>query len=137
MSFTLDASDFFRKMDKAFDATNKSLVESMHDSVDDLKRISTNIAPIKESILRKSAKGKVRTNLNSIVGEVSFHAVEDGFNYAIWTHEMNYNLGEKSKAAPGTDGYPVGNKYLERPLKGEAEKYVKWWKEAVEKELNT
>ncbi|MDT2236653.1 hypothetical protein P7H19_10590 [Paenibacillus larvae] len=27
------------------------------------------------------------------------------FNYALWTHEMTYKLGEQSQAAPGVDGY--------------------------------
>jgi hypothetical protein len=108
----------------------------VQDSVDDLKRIAVDIAPIDSSDLRRSGHATVTETPTNIIGEVSFSAVDttggQHFNYAIWIHEGEYNLGPLSAAAPGTDGYEVGNKYLERPLKGEAEKYVRWIAEEVE-----
>jgi hypothetical protein len=108
----------------------------VQDSVDDLKRIAVDIAPIDSSDLRRSGHANVTETPTNIIGEVSFSAIDttggQHFNYAIWIHEGEYNLGPLSAAAPGTDGYEVGNKYLERPLKGEAEKYVRWIAEEVE-----
>lgn len=102
----------------------------VQDSVDDLKRIAVDIAPIDSTDLRRSGNAKVTQRGNDVVGEVTFNATsnEGGkrFNYAIWTHEADYNLGPTSSQAPGTDGYTVGNKYLERPLRGEANKYLGW-----------
>jgi hypothetical protein len=102
----------------------------VQDSVDDLKRIAVDIAPVDSTDLRRSGHAKVTQSLNEIVGEVGFRAVDSSggrqYNYAIWIHEGSYNLGPQSAAAPGTDGYDVGNKYLERPLKGEANKYMRW-----------
>lgn len=102
----------------------------VQDSMDDLKRIAVDIAPIDSGDLRRSGNAKVREQGKDIVGEVTFNATDNSggkrFNYAIWTHEADYNLGPLSRQAPGTDGYAVGNKYLERPLHGEANKYLRW-----------
>jgi hypothetical protein len=107
----------------------------MQDSVDDLKRIAVDITPIDSSDLRRSAQAKVRQTPTNVIGEVSFMAVDNSgghlFNYGIWIHEGEYNLGPHSAAAPGTDGYSVGNKYLERPLRGEADKYMRWIAEEI------
>ena len=107
----------------------------VQDSVDDLKRIAVDIAPIDSSDLRRSGHATVRQSPSEIVGEVGFRAVDNSggraFNYAVWIHEGEYNLGPLSRQAQGTDGYEVGNKYLERPLKGEANKYMRWIAEEV------
>jgi hypothetical protein len=107
----------------------------IQDSVDDLKRIAVDIAPIDSGDLRRSGHATVRQTPLSVIGEVSFSAVDNSggsrFNYAIKMHEGEYNLGPQSAASPGTDGYEVGNKYLERPLKGEAEKYMRWIAEEI------
>lgn len=140
MSFELDFSDFKQFLtDKKQDIISHGET-SMHSCTDDLVRISSDIAPIKGSGLRKSVNKTVDVKRDSIVGEVTFSVTENigsRFNYAQWTHEMEYNLGEKSKASPGTDGYSVGNKYLERPLKGESEKYLKWLSQGVVDGINS
>jgi hypothetical protein len=141
MSLEFDTSDLFTHLVEKDKRVLLAMVTGMEDAVDDLRRISTDIAPIDKGILRASAKTSMRQNKGGIVGEVSFSAVENSegygrFNYALWTHEADYNLGEQSKAAPGTDGYSVGNKYLERPLKGERDKYVKWWQDEINKALD-
>jgi hypothetical protein len=107
----------------------------VQDSVDDLKRIAVDIAPIDSGDLRRSGHATVRQTPGEIVGEVGFRAVDNSggrqFNYAVWIHEGEYNLGPQSAAAPGTDGYDVGDKYLERPLRGEANKYMRWIAEEI------
>ncbi|MEN2464910.1 hypothetical protein [Ornithinibacillus sp. JPR2-1] len=135
MSFEFDDSDFLSHLSvkelNVIDGEKKS----MGDAVDDLGRISSEIAPIKSSVLRKTMEKTVKVEGTGVVGEVAFSASESSskgrFNYALWTHEMDYELGEQSAKSPGTDGYEVGNKYLERPLKGESEKYIKWLADGI------
>lgn len=134
-NFEFDASDFLVHLDTKDKNTERNARVAIQDSLDDLKRISSEVAPIKDSTLRKSVKTKVNDDPLGISGEVSFSAIEKhgnkSFNYAYWIHEEDYNLGERSANAPGTDGYHVGNKYLERPLKGESERYIKEWAERI------
>ncbi|MEI2356059.1 hypothetical protein [Mesobacillus zeae] len=136
-TFELDFSDLLRGLDLTEVKTQAAVKQGVHDSMGDLKRISVNIAPIDEADLRRSAHYRVTTKPTEVVGELTFSVTNTSegygrFNYAYWTHEINDNLGPKSQAAPGTDGYAVGNKYLERPLKGEAEKYMRWIAEEIE-----
>jgi hypothetical protein len=131
-----DFSGVVANMEAATARVRLAARDGVQDSVDDLKRIAVDIAPIDSSDLRRSGNATVRQTNTETVGEVSFSAVDNSggqrFNYAIWIHEGDYNLGPLSAAAPGTDGYEVGNKYLERPLKGEAEKYMRWIAEEIE-----
>lgn len=134
-NFEFDANDFVNKLTVTETKTLATAFEVVEDSLDDLDRIASNIAPIDDSLLRKSSKKTVGLDKKGIVGELSFNATErtgkKKFNYAYWTHEMDYELGEKSANAPGTDGYHVGNKYVERPLKGEAERWVREWAQKI------
>jgi hypothetical protein len=103
----------------------------VQDSMDDLKRIAVDIAPIDSADLRRSGQATVRQISGYTFGDVTFTAIDNGFDYATWIHEGEYNLGPQSAQAPGTDGYSVGNKYLERPLRGESDKYLRWIAEEV------
>jgi len=119
----------------------KAAGQGVEDAMDDLIRISSQIAPIDKGVLRKSWDSEVKRTLTKIIGEVAFSAVESSagggrFNYALWTHEASYNLGPTSSAAAGTDGYSVGNKYLERPLYGESAKWIGWIAEEVQKAIH-
>jgi hypothetical protein len=131
-----DFASVVANMEAATLRVRQAAKDGVQDSVDDLKRIAVDIAPIDSSDLRRSGHATVRQSVTQTVGEVSFSAVDNTggqhFNYAIWIHEGEYNLGPLSAGAPGTDGYEVGNKYLERPLKGEAEKYMRWIAEEIE-----
>lgn len=135
-SFELDFSDLLRGLDLTEVKTQAAIKQGVYDSMDDLKRISVNLAPIDEGDLRRSASYRVYPKANSVVGELTFSVTNESagygrFNYAYWTHEIMENLGPLSAGAPGSDGYSVGNKYLERPLKGEAEKYKRWIAEEI------
>lgn len=133
--FEFDASDFISKLTGTEARALDAGFTAVGDSLDDLDRIATNIAPLDSSTLRKSSTKTVGLESNAVVGELSFSAVEKTgsrrFNYALWIHEMDFNLGPKSQG--GTDGYSVGNKYVERPLKGESERYIRNWAEAIAK----
>jgi hypothetical protein len=130
-----DFSGVVANMATATARVKLAALNGVQDSVDDLKRIAADIAPIDSSDLRRSGHATVRQSATETVGEVSFSAVDNSggnrFNYAIKMHEGDYNLGPLSAAAPGTDGYEVGNKYLERPLRGEADKYMRWIAEEI------
>lgn len=140
MSLEFDASDFFHHLDLKDVKTQAAVKLGVHDSMDDLKLIASNIAPIETGVLRASGSYRVKAQVGGIVGELTFSATNtDGkgrFNYAYWTHEKDYDLGQQSASAPGMRGYHVGNKYLERPLKGESEKYIRWIGEEVGKVLD-
>ncbi|MCV4329537.1 hypothetical protein, partial [Bacillus velezensis] len=87
-------------------AVEQAAKTAMHDNTDDLARLAQNIAPIDKATLRRGMKKKVTLKRDSLIGEVSFRAVDKGFNYALWTHEADYNLGPVSASAGGINGYP-------------------------------
>lgn len=142
MRFNVDDTEFQMRMGQIEKSVFRNLEAAMNDAVDDLVRISSAIAPVETGTLRRSWQRDVKAVLGeSIIGEVSYSAVSYSpgygrFNYAIWTHEATYKLGPRSAASSGTDGYSVGNKYLTRPLYGEARKYLEWFREALEKGAN-
>lgn len=130
--FTLDFGSFDGNMQRIESGVNNSTKKAMHDCVDDLARISSNIAPIDKSSLRKSHKKTVKQQGDQVVGEVSFSAFGRGnFNYAIAMHEWSYT----PSVTGAFNGYAIGSKYLERPLKGESQKYLQWLGEGVQKGL--
>jgi hypothetical protein len=128
---SFDASDFFAQLGLTEARVHVAAKTGVQDSMDDLKRIAVDIAPIDSADLRRSGEAKVVATPVLIVGDVTFEAINDGFDYATWIHEADYNLGPLSQQAPGTDGYSVGNKYLERPLRGESDKYLRWIAEEI------
>lgn len=122
-------------------AFEKTLESAMHDVIDDLVRVSSETAPHDHGVLEKSWSKDIRWQGGTIVGTVEYSVKESNAsggqaNYALWTHEYDYNLGEGSLAKPGGTGmsgrhYDVGNKYLTRPLEGEKDAY----KEHIKKRL--
>lgn len=129
-------------------AVRNSIEEAVNDVTDDLVRTSSETAPHLRGILEQSYGRSVGWQSKSCIGVVDYSVVEDngqnGFDYALWIHEdTEYELGEKSlqKAAGGGgvgmsgNSYPVGNKFLTRPLEGEAEAYRKHMQSAVDKGL--
>lgn len=136
MGFEIDDKDFVMKVTQIGERVPKAALKAVQKSTLDLEMIATNIAPIDKGTLRGSANAEVQNKGLWIVGEVAFSAVNNGFNYAIWTHEYTYELGPQSKAAPGFAGYSVGNKYLSRPLEGESSKYFRWWADAIKEAID-
>lgn len=119
---------------REFDIRIRELTEAMldaaelavNDAMDDLVRISSNIAPIDKSTLRRSSNREVKREGDKIVGEVSYSVAEGDangrFNYALAMHEWTYTPSQEG----AFEGYAVGRKYLERPLMQESDKYKKW-----------
>jgi hypothetical protein len=144
--FSFDTSDFLRSLDWAKEEVRKGAERGMHDAVDKLVQVSSEIAPHDKGTLEKSWAKDVRWNGNTIVGEVAYSVKErdgngDVFNYAAWTHEdPNYKYGPGTLAKPGAEGwsgrhYEPGRKYLERPLLGEAKAFYDHIAEEIKKEV--
>lgn len=103
-------------------------IKGMKASMKDLQRVGSETAPLDEGDLEMSGFHDVDVHGSEIKGWVGFEAYNKDFNYAVWTHEENYNLGERSKGKSGGSGlsgkhYKVGKGYLIRPLNGEAKTY--------------
>ena len=119
--------------------------EAIYDVTDDLIRTSSEATPHWHGILEQSYGRDVGWNGKRIIATVDYSVVEEhgqnGFNYAYYMHEGDYNLGEKSqeKAAGGGgvgmsgQSYPVGPKYLTRVLEGEEATYKKYIQKVVDK----
>ncbi|MED2863777.1 hypothetical protein P4261_27980, partial [Bacillus thuringiensis] len=73
-ALTFDLGSFNSNMTRIARDADAAGTRAMQDCVDDLARISSNIAPIDKSSLRKSHKKSVKKEGGNIVGEVSFSA---------------------------------------------------------------
>ncbi|WP_078390721.1 hypothetical protein [Shouchella patagoniensis] len=140
-NFEWDASSMFSRLDLSGKKAQKVAEERLWDGIDDIARIATNIAPVKSGTLRKDIKKTVKGRAGSLVGEITFTAIESSsgygrFNYALWTHEFMTSLGPLSSSAGGSDGYPVGSKYLSRPLEGERDRILRQIAEGVKGALD-
>jgi len=123
----------------AVKATSEDVMEK---AMTDLVRVSSETTPFEEGDLEDSWGKEVNVSGDEIIGTVDYRVFNQGFNYAIWTHEMNYNLGELSQAKAGGDGlsgahYEVGNKYLTRPHEGEAPTYRKMFEKEIKNKLKS
>jgi hypothetical protein len=121
-----------RGITKAINEAKKAAELGMNDAIDDLTRVSSEIAPHDKGILEKSHAKEIRWKGDRIEGEVAYNVKESSsggnYNYALRMHEDTYKLGEGSEQKPGAQGmsgksYDVGNKYLTRPLDGESKAY--------------
>ncbi|MDE1381196.1 hypothetical protein ACM5ME_17880 [Bacillus subtilis] len=124
----------------------KTAIDTMKNNMKDLERVASETTPLDEGDLEMGGFHDVDLEGHKIIGWVGFEAWADAsnrsydFNYAIWIHEETYNLGKKSQQKTGGSGmsgksYPVGNKYLTRPLEGEAPYYRKVIEQDIKKAL--
>jgi hypothetical protein len=124
--FNVDTREFDIRISAITDDILDAAELAINDAMDDLVRISSQIAPIDKDVLRKSHERTVTREGEKIIGEVSYSAAEGDsngrFNYALAMHEWIYTPSQ----AGSFEGYFVGRKYLERPLMQESDKYKKW-----------
>ncbi len=141
-----DAEDFIKKLDITSKEAFEGAKKGMEDCVDELARISSEITPIDKGILQR-AYSKAIDQVNGVLrGSVEYsvkEAQKNGkhYNYALWTHEGDYKPGKKTKKRPGTSGwsgksYRAGNKYLERPAKGEREAFLEHIAKEIKKAID-
>ncbi|MCR8843082.1 hypothetical protein NQ117_05270 [Paenibacillus sp. SC116] len=141
MKFEFDMDAYFQSLDWSKESVRNSAALGMHDVTDDLLIKSTDEAPLSKGggTLRRSAGKRVTVESDSVTGEVWFSATESDangnvYNYALITHELGSTdtstaLNYKDPSTPGTRP-----KYLERPLKQNAEVYKRMIADAIRKE---
>lgn len=127
-SIEFDISAFVDGLTRSASNVRKSAKIGVGDATEHLLAASTDLAPMKKGTLRGSSGMQVDESGGVIEGEVTFSATEtdkngERANYALITHELHSGDGFsgvrfKDPTTPGTQP-----KYLERPLKENAEKY--------------
>lgn len=150
MNIDFDLDNFFKSLDWTKIEVLKGAERGLVDATGDLMKKSVNLAPLyvrkgandkrPSGGLRSSVGREVKAEGSSVVGEVIFHATEktksgDTKDYALITHELHSGDGfsgfqYKNPSTPGTQP-----KYLERPLKENAEEYKKLIADSIRKEL--
>lgn len=138
MEFDFDA--FFKSLDWSKTEVQAGAAMGLNDATDDLLRVSRDLAPLDKGTLRKTSGKNVDISNSGVTGEVFFTATEETesgelVNYALITHELHSGDGYsgfrfKNPKTPGTQP-----KYLERPLKENADKYKQLVADAIRKEL--
>lgn len=148
-NFSFDTDSFLRNLDWTDQKVRNAAERGMNDVVDELVRVSADIAPHDAGILDKpSAERSVKWQGDTVIGEVVYSIKESNkkgkhWNYAQWTHEdPNYKYGEGTLAKSGTQGwsgqhYEPGRKYLERPLLGEAKAFYDHIAKEIKKEVGS
>ena len=113
--------DVLRNLNLTVERINKNAEKSIEKCCQDLKRKAIDKTPMDKGALRQSAAVIVEKAGMKTVGKVSFGGGK--VDYADIVHEMP---NETNWTEPGT-----GNKYLENPLKENAQKYLNDIKEAT------
>lgn len=140
--FSLDV-DFVDRTQLLNRNVKRAMTDAMTDVVLDLKRVSSLSAPHKTGFLSKNATHEVYVSSQGIEGSVGYSAIENGFNYAEWTHNEDYELGKKSakkkggKSKYGQGRVPVGKGYLENALEQNRAGYLDHLQEAYTNALNS
>jgi hypothetical protein len=94
MRISATGLDAFINADKAVYEAVKS---SMDDIRDDVKAVSQSLTPEDTGKLAGSAfTRRTYKSLDSCSFSISYRATNNGFDYAKWTHDADYKLGEGS-----------------------------------------
>lgn len=73
--------------------------DCMDDIRDDFKAVSFSLVPKKTGNLEESQYvRRYYKNLEKVYFTISYKGVHAGFDYASWTHDADYNLGEISRS---------------------------------------
>ncbi len=118
----LGVEELKRALDKWEDEVIDELVRRQDENGEDLLQKSQALVPKLSGDLEGSGT-KDDVKVNPYTREIS---VEVGYNmhYAARQHEESRKPGPITRGKPGVDGMRAGNKYLERPLKFYANKYL-------------
>jgi hypothetical protein len=120
----------------------KAMKDAVLDVTLDLKRVASMSAPHDTGYLEKNAQHEVFVASQYVEGTVGFSAVEHGFDYAQWTHDEEYELGEKSakkrggKSKFGSGTVPVGTGYLKNALEMNKQGYIDHIKQKYREAIN-
>ena len=124
MKLELD-KDLQRQIDqliKKVEKAEKDVIEESAQIVtvvtDKLEEETVKRMPVKEGMLEKSVMKKIvkSGSFSSLTGHVFIPSNAPGSDYAMYMHEWDYNLGEKSQVKEDSGDVNVGRKYMERAL---------------------
>lgn len=113
-----DIEKMIKRLYKVDRLAFEKCVAIMNDLVQKLKAEAIKRVPVDLGILEKSFSTKIieAATRDSVIGEVFIAANAMAADYALWMHEGEYELGERSKAKQDGSNVTVGRKYLERAL---------------------
>lgn len=127
--FELNIASFQQALKKAPETAFSAAKTGMHDALDDWVVQARDIAPIDKGTLRRGIQAEpIRQEGNTLVGEVSSTAIERGFNYAYYIHELD--AGGKNLRTPGT----VKN-YLDKSAEENINKWERWIEDEIKSRL--
>lgn len=123
---------------------NKAVENSIKDCTADLYRVAQARTPVKTTTLEKNGSMKNMKSGTSYIGEVSFKAINNGYNYALKMDKGKYNLGEKSlaKSSRGVrskfsnETFKVGSGYLSDTAEKCEKGYIDYINKQVSEVIN-
>jgi len=120
MAFSLDSSEWESGLDRYADAVTAAIKAGIVAGADALLRDATDIVPFQKGfsggLASTASKGEVQNSMGEIEIEVGFNK-----EYAARLHEdMSLNISQ----ANASSGQRRQQKYLEKPMKENGEKYV-------------
>lgn len=132
----VNTTDNFSRIAKEIESSAK---ESFDTVATDLKRVSSGASPVDTGHLEKN---HMNITYGSDVWEavIYFDAFNGTFDYAKWTHDEHYNLGERSRKKAGgssrfTGHVPVGRKYLQRTKEQGEGNYIRHIGESIQRAI--
>jgi hypothetical protein len=124
--FELNVASFQKALKKAPETAFSAAKAGMHDALDDWVVQARDIAPIDKGTLRRGIQAEpIRQEGNTLVGEVSSTAIERGFNYAYYIHELD------------AGGKNVGgeHQYLDKSAEENIDKWERWIEDEIQSRL--
>lgn len=143
IDFTLEGyAELLANLDRADVSIVRALEIAQDENAEDLRGAAVELAPIDTGALRRSSEAHIEHTSSGVDGVVTFNTP-----YAVRRHEEAPRMGThpryvkrggewvrdgeyidgrgpQTRAAPGVDGMEPGRKYLERPLRKRAPKYM-------------
>jgi len=113
-------------------------LKALDSATDKLLEESVKRCPIDEGFLQQSHDKKVEKSgsLDEAKGTVFIPANSPAADYAIYMHELEYNLGPQSQAKQDAQpGIIVGNKYLERAFEDNKKAFFLFFEDALRKAI--
>ncbi|HID0815700.1 TPA: hypothetical protein ACXNW3_001160 [Clostridium botulinum] len=119
--------------------------DAMDDIRDDFKDVSASLTPKKTGRLEKSQYvRRYYKNLEKCYFTVSYKAnnPKDGFDYAKWTHDADYSLGDISRSKkPARSRFArgslrVGKGYMSQVPEASSEGWTEFISKNIERKLN-
>lgn len=139
MGVKVEIKDRAKRIGKNID---NGMRDAFTDVILDVKRVSSESAPHRTGFLENN-RYSIEEKSSGFVGYVGFEArSKRNFDYATWTHDADYNLGEKSRrkrggaSSFGNGIVPVGKGYLQNTVDRNSRGYLDFLDEAYKASLD-